>query len=121
MARTGGEGAKGVSAFVVEAGAAGLSFGRRERKLGWNSQPTAAVLFQDCRIPAENRLGEEGEGFKIAMAGLDGGRNNIAAGSIGGDRPRLADAPRPVKKRRRLGSGLADIKAPRVQQPAKHT
>src|SRR5215470_13848682 len=84
MARTGGEGPRGISCIVVEKGTPGLSFGAQEKKLGWKSQPTAMVLFDDCRVPAENRIGEEGQGFRIAMAGLDGGRLNIAACSIGG-------------------------------------
>lgn len=84
MARTGGEGARGVSAFVVEAGTPGLSFGAQERKMGWNAQPTAMVHFDGVRVPAGNRIGEEGQGFRFAMAGLDGGRINIAACSLGG-------------------------------------
>ena len=84
MARTGGPGAKGVSAFVVELGTPGLSFGAQEKKMGWNSQPTAQVNFDDCRVPEANRIGQEGEGFRFAMAGLDGGRINIASCSLGG-------------------------------------
>ena len=84
MARTGGEGAKGVSAFVVEKGAEGLSFGANERKMGWNAQPTAQVNFDNCRVPVANRIGQEGEGFRFAMMGLDGGRLNIASCSLGG-------------------------------------
>ena len=84
MARTGGEGANGVSSLIVPGDAAGLSFGATERKMGWNAQPTRAVTFDDVRVPLANRLGAEGEGFKIAMAGLDGGRLNIAACSLGG-------------------------------------
>lgn len=84
MARTGGEGAKGVSAFVVEKGTPGLSFGANEKKMGWNSQPTAMVNFEDCRVPAENRLADEGMGFTLAMNGLNGGRINIGACSLGG-------------------------------------
>src|SRR6185312_2220817 len=79
MVRTGGPGAAGISCLVVENGTKGLSFGAQERKLGWNSQPTAMVLFEDCRVPVANRLGAEGDGFKIAMMGLDGGRINISA------------------------------------------
>jgi alkylation response protein AidB-like acyl-CoA dehydrogenase len=78
MVRTGGEGPKGISALVVEKGTPGLSFGKKEKKMGWNSQPTTAVIFQNCRVPIANRLGAEGDGFKIAMKGLDGGRINIA-------------------------------------------
>jgi len=84
MARTGGEGPRGISCIVVEKDTPGLSFGAPEKKLGWKSQPTAMVLFDDCRVPVANRVGEEGQGFRIAMAGLDGGRLNIAACSIGG-------------------------------------
>lgn len=84
MARTGGDGPKGISAFVVEAGTPGLSFGKLEDKMGWRAQPTAQVQFDDCRIPAENLLGEEGRGFAYAMAGLDGGRLNISACALGG-------------------------------------
>ncbi len=84
MARTGGGGASGISAFIVPGDTAAISFGANERKMGWNAQPTRAVIFQDARVPAANRLGEEGFGFKIAMAGLDGGRLNIAACSLGG-------------------------------------
>src|ERR1043166_7559887 len=73
MARTGGEGPRGISCIVVEKGTPGLSFGAQEKKLGWKSQPTAMVLFDDCRVPVKNRIGEEGQGFRIAMAGLDGG------------------------------------------------
>ncbi len=84
MARTGGEGARGISCFVVENGTPGLTFGAQEKKLGWKSQPTAVVDFDNVRVPAENMVGEEGQGFRIAMAGLDGGRLNIAACSLGG-------------------------------------
>ena len=84
MARTGDAGPKGISTFMVEGGTPGLKFGANERKMGWNAQPTRAVIFEDCRVPAANRLGEEGVGFKIAMAGLDGGRLNIGACSLGG-------------------------------------
>jgi alkylation response protein AidB-like acyl-CoA dehydrogenase len=83
MVRTGGEGPKGISTVLVEKDTPGLSFGAQERKMGWNSQPTAIVNFEDCRIPVANRVGAEGEGFKFAMMGLDGGRLNIAACSLG--------------------------------------
>ncbi len=86
MVRTGGAGAGGISCIVVENGTPGLVFGAQEKKLGWNSQPTAMVLFEDCRVPVANRIGAEGEGFKIAMQGLDGGRINIGACSLGGAR-----------------------------------
>ena len=84
MVRTGGQGASGISALAIPATAPGLSFGAPERKMGWNAQPTAQVIFENCRVPVANRLGEEGEGFRIAMLGLDGGRLNIAACSLGG-------------------------------------
>jgi hypothetical protein len=109
MARTGGEGAKGVSAFVVEKDAAGLSFGAQERKMGWNAQPTAQVNFDDCRVPAQNRIGEEGEGFKFAMAGLDGGRINIASCSLGGAGLALDTAREYLGSRKQFGRPLADF------------
>jgi alkylation response protein AidB-like acyl-CoA dehydrogenase len=84
MVRTAGSG--GISCIVVEKGTPGLSFGKMERKLGWNSQPTAAVIFENCRVLAANLVGEEGDGFKIAMKALDGGRINIGACSLGGAR-----------------------------------
>ncbi|MBV9510079.1 MAG: isobutyryl-CoA dehydrogenase [Caulobacteraceae bacterium] len=108
MARTGGPGAGGVSAFVVEKGAPGLSFGAQERKLGWNAQPTAQVNFDDCRIPAENRIGEEGQGFRFAMAGLDGGRINIASCSLGGAQLAFDLARTYLGERRQFGRPLAD-------------
>lgn len=83
MVRTGGEGPKGISTVLVEKDTPGLSFGAQERKMGWNSQPTAIVNFEDCKIPISNRVGEEGDGFSFAMMGLDGGRLNIAACSLG--------------------------------------
>jgi alkylation response protein AidB-like acyl-CoA dehydrogenase len=111
MARTGGEGAGGISALVVERGTPGLSYGKQEEKLGWNSQPTAAVIFENCRVPAANRLGPEGHGFKIAMMGLDGGRINIAACSLGGARASLETASRYVVERRQFGKPLADFQS----------
>ena len=83
MARTGGPGAKGVSAFVVPADAAGVRYGKKEKKMGWNSQPTRSISFEEVSIPVANRLGEEGEGFTFAMKGLDGGRINIATCAVG--------------------------------------
>ncbi|XP_063063387.1 isobutyryl-CoA dehydrogenase, mitochondrial [Engraulis encrasicolus] len=83
MCRTGGGGAKGISCVVVEKGTPGLSFGKKEKKVGWNSQPTRAVIFEDCAVPVTNRLGVEGQGFNIAMRGLNGGRINIASCSLG--------------------------------------
>ncbi|XP_076833535.1 isobutyryl-CoA dehydrogenase, mitochondrial [Brachyhypopomus gauderio] len=83
MCRTGGKGPKGISCLVVEKGTSGLSFGKKEKKVGWNSQPTRAVIFEDCVVPVANRLGAEGQGFNIAMRGLNGGRINIASCSLG--------------------------------------
>ncbi|MEE6485315.1 hypothetical protein FKM82_014242 [Ascaphus truei] len=83
MCRTGGSGARGISCLLVEKGTPGLSFGKKEKKVGWNSQPTRAVIFEDCVVPVANRLGEEGQGFGIAMRGLNGGRINIASCSLG--------------------------------------
>ena len=111
MARTGGPGPAGISCFAVERDSPGLSFGRQERKLGWRSQPTAAVTFEDCRVPAENRIGAEGEGFKVAMAGLDGGRLNIAACSVGGARAALEAARDHLRTRTQFGRKLADFQA----------
>jgi alkylation response protein AidB-like acyl-CoA dehydrogenase len=111
MVRTGGEGSHGISCLVVEKGTPGLSFGKKERKLGWNSQPTAMVIFEDCRVPVANRLGAEGDGFKIAMMGLDGGRLNIAACSLGGARACLDAARAHVLERRQFGRPLADFQA----------
>jgi len=115
MARTGGAGAGGISAFVVEKGASGLSFGAPERKLGWNSQPTAAVHFDDVRVPAENRLGEEGMGFRGAMMGLDGGRLNIAACSLGGASLALELALAHLAQRKQFGRPLTDFQALRFR------
>ncbi len=109
MARTGGEGAGGVSTFVVENGMAGLSFGAQERKMGWNSQPTAMVHFDGVRVPAENRVGEEGQGFRFAMAGLDGGRLNIAACSLGGAQLALDTALAYLDSRRQFGRALREF------------
>ena len=111
MARTGGPGAKGISCIAVERGTPGLSFGRNEKKLGWNSQPTSAVLFSGCRVPVANRIGAEGEGFKIALAGLDGGRINIAACSLGGARAAFEAARRYLLERRQFGKPLAEFQA----------
>lgn len=111
MVRTGGPGPGGVSCLAVEAGAPGLSFGKQERKLGWRSQPTAAVIFEDCRVPAANLVGAEGEGFRIAMRGLDGGRLNIGACSIGGARAALEAARDYVLEREQFGRKLAEFQA----------
>ncbi|MEA1647539.1 isobutyryl-CoA dehydrogenase [Nitrospirillum sp. BR 11164] len=111
MVRTGGPGPKGISALVVEKGTPGLSFGKKERKMGWNCQPTAQVIFEDCRVPVENRLGAEGAGFGIAMKGLDGGRINIASCSLGGARACLDLATRYMGEREAFGRKLADFQA----------
>ncbi|HEY5070782.1 MAG TPA: acyl-CoA dehydrogenase family protein [Caulobacteraceae bacterium] len=111
MARTGGEGAGGVSTFVVENGTKGLSFGAQERKMGWSSQPTAAVNFDNARVPAGNLVGEEGQGFRIAMAGLDGGRLNIAACSLGGAQLALDTAKAHLESRKQFGRPLRDFQA----------
>jgi alkylation response protein AidB-like acyl-CoA dehydrogenase len=109
MARTGGPGPKGISAFVVEKGSEGLSFGANERKMGWNAQPTGLVHFDNVRVPAENLLGLEGEGFRIAMAGLDGGRINIASCSLGGARFALDTAKAHLETRRQFGQPLKEM------------
>ncbi|HEX5515291.1 MAG TPA: acyl-CoA dehydrogenase family protein [Gammaproteobacteria bacterium] len=111
MARTGGEGARGISAFAVPADLPGISYGRKEEKMGWNSQPTRAVNFDNVRVPVENRLGEEGEGFKIAMRGLDGGRINIATCSVGTAQVALEAAQRYLNERRQFGQPLAEFQA----------
>src|SRR5260370_10432212 len=111
MVRTGESGPKGISCLVVENGAKGLSFGKKEKKLGWNTQPTAMVNFADCRVPVANRLGAEGEGFAIAMMGLDGGRLNIGACSLGGARACWEAARGYMLERRQFGTLLADFQA----------
>jgi len=109
MARTGGPGPKGVSAFVVEDGTPGLSFGAQEKKMGWKSQPTAQVNFDDCRVPEANRIGAEGEGFRFAMAGLDGGRINIASCSLGGAGLALDTARTHLETRKQFGNPLKEF------------
>jgi alkylation response protein AidB-like acyl-CoA dehydrogenase len=111
MARTGGEGADGISALLVPGDAAGLSFGAEERKMGWNAQPTRAVTFDGVRVPLANRLGDEGSGFKIAMAALDGGRLNIAACSLGGAQAALEKSLAYMKERRAFGKRLDEFQA----------
>ena len=111
MVRTGDSGPKGISCVVVEKGTKGLGFGKPERKLGWHSQPTAMVMFEDCRVPVANRLGAEGEGFAIAMMGLDGGRLNIGACSLGGARACWDAARGYMLERRQFGQRLADFQA----------
>ena len=109
MARTGEPGPKGISAFVIDKDAPGLSFGAQEKKMGWNAQPTAIVQFDDCRIPIANLLGKEGDGFRYAMMGLDGGRLNIAACSLGGARLALETAQEYVASRKQFGKALAEF------------
>lgn len=111
MVRTGGEGAAGISTLVVEADTPGLSFGAEERKMGWNAQPTRAVIFENARVPVVNRLGEEGIGFKIAMAGLDGGRLNIAACSLGGAQAALDKSLAYMRERKAFGKSLDQFQA----------
>jgi len=109
MARTGGLGPRGISAFLVEKDTPGLSFGVCEKKMGWNAQPTRQVILEDVRIPAENLLGTEGSGFRIAMAALDGGRLNIAACSLGGARSALKRATAYLQERTAFGKKLAEF------------
>lgn len=111
MCRTGETGPKGVSTIVVEKGTPGLSFGANEKKMGWNSQPTAVVNFEDCRVPAENRLGDEGQGFSFAMQGLNGGRINIGACSLGGAAEATDAALEYAKGRNQFGKAIADFQA----------
>ena len=109
--RTGGPGADGISCIAVERDTPGLTFGAQEKKLGWHSQPTAMVIFEDCRVPAENLIGAEGQGFKIAMAGLDGGRINIGACSLGAAQASLEIARDHLLQRQQFGRNLADFQA----------
>ncbi|HEY1614899.1 MAG TPA: isobutyryl-CoA dehydrogenase [Rhizomicrobium sp.] len=111
MVRTGEDGPKGISCLVVERGTPGLSFGKKERKMGWNSQPTALVQFDNCRVPVANRVGAEGEGFRIAMMGLDGGRINIGACSVGTARAALDEAMAYARDRKQFGKPIADFQA----------
>ena len=111
MVRTGGPGPGGISCIAVERDTPGLGFGAQEKKLGWHSQPTAMVIFEDCRVPAANLIGAEGQGFRIAMAGLDGGRINIAACSLGAAQASLEIARDHLLQRRQFGQRLADFQA----------
>jgi alkylation response protein AidB-like acyl-CoA dehydrogenase len=111
MARTGEPGARGISCFLVEKDNPGLAFGAQEKKLGWHSQPTAMVLLEECRVPVADRVGAEGQGFKIAMQGLDGGRLNIAACSLGGAQYCLDRTLVYMKERKQFGTRLADFQA----------
>jgi alkylation response protein AidB-like acyl-CoA dehydrogenase len=109
MTRTSDDGAKGVTCLVIEKDMAGVSFGANEKKLGWHSQPTAQVNFDNVRVPIENRVGDEGEGFRIAMAGLDGGRLNIGACSLGGAQRCLDEAVNYTKDRKQFGKAISDF------------
>ncbi|MEM9496169.1 MAG: isobutyryl-CoA dehydrogenase [Pseudomonadota bacterium] len=111
MVRTGEDGPRGISTVLVEKGTPGLSFGANERKMGWSSQPTAIVNFEDCRVPVANRVGEEGEGFKFAMKGLDGGRLNIAACSLGTANGALKAALDYLNERKAFGRRLNEFQA----------
>ncbi len=111
MARTGDSGAKGVSAFLVPANAKGVSYGRKEPKMGWNSQPTRSVTFEGVEVPSHYLLQEEGEGFRLAMKGLDGGRINIASCSIGAAQQALNCTLEYVQQRRQFGQHLSDFQA----------
>lgn len=111
MVRTGGEGPKGISCVIVEKGTPGLSFGKKENKLGWHCQPTAMVFFENCRVPVANLISTEGEGFKIALSALNGGRINIAACSLGGARACLSLAKNYMDERQQFGKKLSDFQA----------
>ena len=111
MVRTGGDGPKGISCLVIEKDTPGVSFGAQERKMGWRSQPTAQVNFDAVRVPAENLVGAEGQGFAIAMSGLDGGRLNIGACSLGGAQRALDEARAYTRQRQQFGRAIADFQA----------
>ena len=113
MARTGApdSGASGISAFAVPAGTPGIHYGKKEQKMGWNSQPTRTISFDNVRIPADHLLGAEGEGFKIAMKGLDGGRINIATCSVGAAQGALGHAQQYMQDRKQFGKALASFQA----------
>ena len=111
MARTGGEGPKGVSAILVENPSEGLSFGANEKKMGWRAQPTSLVQFDDCKVPADHLIGEEGKGFSYAMAGLDGGRLNIAASALGAAQCALDKTLQYMKERKAFGKSISEFQA----------
>ncbi|NPU93166.1 MAG: acyl-CoA dehydrogenase [Gammaproteobacteria bacterium] len=111
MARTGGEGAKGISCLLVPADLPGIEYGRKEEKMGWNCQPTRTISFDNVRVPVSNRVGNEGDGFKFAMKGLDGGRINIATCSLGTAQAALDTAQRYLNERKQFGRALADFQA----------
>jgi len=111
MVRTGAPGPKGISCILVEKDTPGLSFGKKEEKLGWNSQPTRALIFEDCRVPCANLIGKEGQGFSIAMNALNGGRINIGACSLGGAQAALVAARDHVKVRKQFGQSISNFQA----------
>ncbi|QFU75172.1 acyl-CoA dehydrogenase [Halioglobus maricola] len=111
MLRTGGPGPKGISALLVPADAEGITYGKKEEKMGWNAQPTRMVTFDNVRVPVANRLGEEGQGFSIAMEGLDGGRINIATCSIGTAQQALEEAVNYVQERKQFDTAIAEFQA----------
>ena len=111
MLRTGGEGAKGISTILVPGDAPGITYGKKEQKMGWNAQPTRAIAFDNVRVPVGNLLGHEGEGFAITMEGLDGGRINIATCSVGTAQKALEEATAYVQERRQFGAAIADFQA----------
>ena len=115
MVRTGGEGAKGISCLLIDKDMPGVSFGAPEKKLGWHASPTAQVILEDVRVPVANRLGAEGEGFKIAMAGIDGGRVNIGACSLGGAQRCLDEAIAYTKDRKQFGKAIAEFQHTQFQ------
>lgn len=109
MVRTGDDGPKGITCLVIDKDMPGVSFGAKEKKLGWNASPTAQVMFDNVKVPVENRVGQEGEGFRFAMAGLDGGRLNIGACSLGGAQRCLDEAVNYTKDRKQFGQRIADF------------
>ena len=111
MLRTGSTGPKGISALLIPADAEGISYGKKEEKMGWNAQPTRMISFDNVRVPVANRLGEEGQGFAIAMEGLDGGRINIATCSVGTAQQALEEATAYVQERRQFDTAIADFQA----------
>jgi len=111
MLRTGAAGAKGISALLIPADAPGVSYGKKEEKMGWNAQPTRTITFDAVRVPIANRLGAEGQGFAIAMEGLDGGRINIATCSVGTAQQALEEATAYVRERRQFDTAIADFQA----------
>ena len=115
MVRTGEAGARGISCVVVEKGMKGVSFGAPEKKLGWNASPTAQVILEDVRVPVANLLGAEGDGFKIAMAGIDGGRVNIGAASLGGAQRCLDEAVQYTRDRKQFGKAIAEFQNTQFQ------